>query len=167
MDYGKKFIIVGPMNAVTYKDIFPYIKGKMMWTGYNPISNFNLRNGGIGKVSCRWYTNIDIEKRNTPLDLYKRYSNEYPKYDNYDAIEISKTANIPIDYNGVMGVPITFFDKYCPEQFEIVGLFTEANGECFIQGSEVNTDEKHQHSRCPVLNKKRLYARILIRKRNA
>ena len=168
MDYGKKFLVIGSMNAITYKEIFPYIKNDELWLGNQNVKEFRSPNGEIKKFgNILWYTNIQHKKRNTPIDLYKRYSNEYPKYDNYDAIEVSKVSDIPMDYDGVMGVPITFFDKYCPEQFEIVGLFTEANGECFIQGSEVNTDEKHQHSRCPVLNKKRLYARILIRKRNA
>ena len=174
MDYGKKFIIIGNMNAITYKEIFPYIKGKMMWTGYNPISNFNLRNGGIGKVICRWYTNIDIKKHNTPLDLYKRYSNEYPKYDNYDAIEVSKVSDIPMDYDGVMGVPITFLDKYCPTQFEIIGGFNgykesdETNGLlCGTPTEYIDKNGKVKTWTGPTINKKTCYYRLLIRKHNA
>ena len=121
MDYGKKFLAIGPMNAITYKEIFPYIKDNELWLGNQNVKEFRSPNGEIKKFgNILWYTNIQHKKRNTPLDLYKRYSNEYPKYDNYDAIEVSKVSDIPMDYDGVMGVPITFLDKYCPEQFEIV-----------------------------------------------
>lgn len=165
MDYGKKFIIIGNGNAVAYKDIFPYIMENKLWLGVSPRGlDFILPNGGTSNVYAVWFTNVEHKKHNTPIDLYKRYSNEYPKYDNYDAIEVSKTCDIPMDYDGVMGVPITFLDKYCPTQFEIIGLFTEANGDCFIQGKETYTDEAHKNSKCPVLNKKRLYPRLLIRK---
>lgn len=181
MDYGKKFIIIGNMNAIVYKETFPYAKEDKMWTGYNPISNFNLRNGGIGKVGCRWYTNIETEKRRIPLDLYKRYSNEYPKYDNYDAIEVSKVSDIPMDYDGVMGVPITFFDKYCPEQFEIIwrgGDIEWAENECdFYTPPTAENAEKYKKQdktwriQNPYLLKnetaKVVYQRIFIRKRNA
>ena len=121
MDYGKKFLVIGSMNAITYKEIFPYIKDNELWLGNQNVKEFRSPNGEIKKFgNILWYTNIQHKKRNTPIDLYKRYSNEYPKYDNYDAIEVSKVSDIPMDYNGVMGVPITFLDKYCPEQFEIV-----------------------------------------------
>lgn len=159
----KEFIVIGNQNAITYKDIFPHLQKQQMWIGYNKVTGFISYYGGNGKVGCRWFTTLPITDKE-PLVLTARYSPEkYPKYDNYDAIEVGAVKDIPFDYSGVMGVPVSFFDKYCHEQFEIVGLFTEANGECFIQGSEVNTDEKHQHSRCPVLNKKRLYPRILMR----
>lgn len=121
MDYGKKFLVIGSMNAITYKEIFPYIKNDELWLGNQNVKEFRSPNGETKKFgNILWYTNIQHKKRNTPLDLYKRYSNEYPKYDNYDAIEVSKVSDIPMDYDGVMGVPITFLDKYCPEQFEIV-----------------------------------------------
>ena len=121
MDYGKKFLVIGSMNAITYKEIFPYIKDNELWLGNQNVKEFRSPNGEIKKFgNILWYTNIQHKKRNTPIDLYKRYSNEYPKYDNYDAIEVSKVSDIPMDYDGVMGVPITFLDKYCPEQFEIV-----------------------------------------------
>ena len=136
MDYGKKFIIVGNGNAVTYKEIFPLIKNNQLWLGASKgiggKFEFIVPESYDGKFvsivdgqrmaqvnNACWFTNIPHKKRNTPLDLYKRYSNEYPKYDNYDAID-SRTEEIPMDYNGVIGVPITFLDKYCPEQFEIV-----------------------------------------------
>jgi len=124
MEYGKKFLIIGPMNAITYKEIFPYIKNNELWLGMNWIKEFVQPNGEIKKFgNICWYTNILHSRRNTELDLFRRYSNEdYPKYDNYDAIEVSRVENIPMDYNGVMGVPITFLDKYCPTQFEIIGL---------------------------------------------
>lgn len=139
MEYEKKFIIIGNQNAITYKEIFPYIKNNELWLGAKGIGEMsfvvpqdyemhttrswrsedgtNWRSLG----NACWFTNMEHGKRHTPLDLYKKYSSEsYPKYDNYDAIEVSKVADIPMDYDGVMGVPITFLDKYCPEQFEIV-----------------------------------------------
>lgn len=133
-----KFIIIGNGNAVTYKEIFPLIKENKIWWGVSlgmtkchfvvpdtyEGKNTYIENGvKYGMVNnAIWFTNLTHTKRNTPLDLYKKYSNEnYPKYDNYDAIEVSKVTKIPMDYDGVMGVPITFLDKYCPEQFEILG----------------------------------------------
>ena len=104
-----------------------------------------------------WYTNLDIQKRHEKLPLYKKYTpEEFPKYDNYDAINVNKTSDIPYDYKGVMGVPITFMDKYCPEQFEILGITNHgdmagipfANGNCFAE-----------------VNGKRMYVRIFIRRR--
>ena len=122
MEYGKKFLVVGSMNAITYKEIFPHIKNNELWLGMTWIKEFIQPNKEIKKFgNICWFTNINQPKRNQPLDLYKKYSNEdYPKYDNYDAIECSKVCEIPMDYNGVIGVPITFLDKYCPTQFEIV-----------------------------------------------
>ena len=152
MEYGKKFIIIGNGNAVTYKEIFPYIKNNELWMGNKSFSggmdfiageNYdsakckhpkydNKGNIIINVMMCVWFTNIPHTKRNTPLDLYRKYSNEdYPKYDNYDAIEVSKVSEIPMDYDGVIGVPITFLDKYCPTQFEIVGIMSGAKGETF------------------------------------
>ena len=123
MKYGKKFLIIGNMNAITYKEIFPYIKNNELWLGMNWVKDFVQPNGEVKKFgNICWYTNIPHSRRNTPLDLYKKYSaDEYPKYENYDAIEVSKVSEIPINYDNVMGVPITFLDKYCPTQFEIVG----------------------------------------------
>ena len=124
MKYNKKFLIIGNQNAITYKEIFPLIKENKLWLGMNYCKEFIQPNGEIKNFgNICWFTNISNKKRNTPLDLYKKYSaEEYPTYDNYDAIECGKVADIPMDYDGVIGVPITFLDKYCPEQFEIVEL---------------------------------------------
>ncbi len=141
MEYGKKFLIIGSINSVSYKEVFPYIKNNQMWIGPSISSgdrkifvpdDYPLNAAGCGYDSdgrrfirvkgVRWFTNLDHNKRNEEMDLVCRYSpEEYPKYVNYDAIEVGKTADIPYDYAGLMGVPITFLDKYCPAQFEIIG----------------------------------------------
>lgn len=164
MEFNKKFLVIGNSNAITYKEIFPYIKNNELWLGfgfrggnsyfriYNEQSHeyakgvYNQDTNLVKFRNCFWFTNIEHLKRHLPLDLYKRYNpTEYPKYDNYDAIDCGKTAEIPMDYDGVIGVPITFLDKYCPEQFEIVK---------FRKGD----DEKDLriNGKCP-------YFRILIR----
>lgn len=139
-EYGKKFIIVGSKNAITYREIFKLIQENRLWLG-NGFPNGNaffkipeeysrdwangVYNPETGLVKFRnvgWFTNLDFEKRHESLTLYKQYTpEEYPRYVNYDAIEVSKTAEIPYDYDGEMGVPITFLDKYNPDQFEIIG----------------------------------------------
>ena len=134
VEYNKKFVIVGHQNAITYKEIFKLIKENKLWLGYgfkggaaHFISNYqdyatagNHKEGMVRVSGVNWFTNLDIIKRHEDLILYKNYNKaEYPKYDNYDAIEVSKTKEIPGDYKGAMGVPITFMDKYNPEQFEI------------------------------------------------
>lgn len=147
MEYKKKFLIIGNKNAITYKEIFPLLKNNQMWIGIRNInSDFwlyvpegasyeKLDSDGrpIKHIMACWFTNLDHKKRHEPLDLrgvyYKGNEDKYPKYDNYDAIEVSKTADIPCDYYGVMGVPITFLDKYCPEQFEIIGMGCGWNGD--------------------------------------
>ena len=122
MDYGKKFLIIGNSNAITYKEIFPYLKDNQLWLGINWVKEFIQPNGEIKKFgNICWFTNIPHNKINKPLDLYRKYNpTDYPKYDNYDAINVDKVTDIPEDYDGVMGVPISFLDKYCPKQFEIV-----------------------------------------------
>lgn len=128
MDYGKGFVVLGNKNAVTYKEIFPLLRDDKVWLGFTSPSDFTVPGEGTTKKVnglCRWYTNLDITKRHEDLLLYRRYKgheDEYPKYDNYDAIEVSKVADIPEDYYGVMGVPITFMDKYNPDQFDIVAF---------------------------------------------
>lgn len=139
MEHKKEFIIIGNQNAITYKDIFLLLMQNKMWLGnksgdmafmvpdsYEPRETryWQDEDGqkwrSLGNI-C-WYTNLDIKKRHESMILAKRYkASEYPKYDNYDAIEVGKMADIPCDYKGIMGVPITFMDKYCPEQFEILG----------------------------------------------
>lgn len=139
MEYKKKFLIIGNINALTYKDIFPLIKENKIWIGYNSPNEFRVPNcysirtknyrvdekGNryISFACIRWFTNLEVSKRHENLTLYKKYNpEEYPKYDNYDAINVDKTSDIPYDYEGAMGVPITFIDKYNPEQFEIIAL---------------------------------------------
>ena len=140
--YDKDFIIIGNVNAVTYKEIFPLIKDNKIWLGQSihsgdrefrvpdsyPLNAAGCRVDENGKrfirvKGVRWYTNIDFKERHEDIILYKKYTpEEYPKYDNYDAINVDKTGEIPCDYDGVMGVPITFLDKYNPDQFEIVSF---------------------------------------------
>lgn len=137
MDHNKKFLIIGTNNAIHYKEIFPYIKANKLWLGYNngpkkylvpddyESKSIVVIDGKkympMGNTS--WFTNLDTAKRHETLTLYKKYSDEeYPKYDNYDAIEVGRVADIPLDYLGAMGVPDTFLDKHNPEQFEIIGI---------------------------------------------
>ncbi|MDY6257093.1 MAG: adenine-specific methyltransferase EcoRI family protein [Bacteroidaceae bacterium] len=137
MEYEKKFIIVGHQNAITYKEVFPLLKENKVWLGYGfkggaahffspyeDVATAGDHKKDMIRVSgVNWFTNIEIAKRNEEIDLVCKYSpGEYPTYDNYDAIEVCKTADIPCDYDGLMGVPITFMDKYNPNQFEIVTL---------------------------------------------
>ena len=131
MQYEKKFLIIGNLHAITYKDFFPYLQRNMVWFGFNNVKSFIEPDGSIKKFgNIGWYTNLDHNKRHEELILYKNFSpDEYPKYDNYDAIEVGYVADIPVDYKGVMGVPISFLDKYCPEQFEIVGMPTASSNE--------------------------------------
>jgi len=122
IEYKKKFLIIGNINAITYKEIFKLIKENRLWLGYNCTRYFKRPDGTMFETARSfWFTNLDITKRHEDIILYKKYdSKEYPKYDNYDAINVDKTKDIPADYDGVMGVPITFLDKYNPDQFEIV-----------------------------------------------
>lgn len=138
MKYDKKFLIIGTTNALATKEIFPLVKDNKIWLGYgfkggaghfintkyeDYATASDHREGMIRVSGVTWITNLEHKKRNEPLDLYKRYiPEEYPKYENYDAIDVSKTSDIPLDYDGIIGVPITFLDKYCPSQFEIIGI---------------------------------------------
>jgi hypothetical protein len=146
MEYKKKFIIIGHQNAITYKEIFKLIKDNKIWLGYGfsgGAAHFinehyedyatagNHKEGMIRVSGVVWFTNLEINKRHEDLILvkaYKGHESEYPKYDNYDAINVDVTKNIPADYKGAMGVPITFLDKYNPEQFEIIGLGISNSG---------------------------------------
>lgn len=167
MEHGKQFLIVGNMNAVTYKEVFPLIKDNKVWLGNKSghfwfkvpdsyeekATDFKIDENGqkwrrMGNI-C-WFTNLDIEKRHEKMTLFRHYSpEEYPTYDNYDAIEVSKTDNIPVDWNGTMGVPITFMAQYNPEQFEIVGNE-------YSLGIEKGRG---------YINGKRMYGRIFIRRK--
>lgn len=131
VSHKKQFLIIGNKNALTYKDIFPFIKENEIWLGVCSPAVFNTPNGMTKKLRglTRWFTNLDIKKRHEEYICVKRYAeNEtsYPRYENYDAINVGEAKNIPLDYKGVMGVPISFMDKCCPEQFEIIG--TSDNG---------------------------------------
>ncbi len=131
LEYKKNFLIIGNLHAITYKEFFPFLKKNMVWFGFNTVKSFIEPDGSIKKFgNIGWYTNLDHNKRHEELILYKKFApKEYPKYDNYDAIEVGKVADIPTDYTEMMGVPISFLDKYCPEQFEIVGMPTASSNE--------------------------------------
>lgn len=130
MQHGKKFLIIGNDNLISLKEFFRYIKENKVWVGYGRVKQFLQPDGTMKKFgNVGWWTNLDTTKRHENLTPYKRYTpEEYPKYHNYDAIEVSKVANIPMDYDGEMGVPITFLDKYNPEQFEIIGSSSNLSG---------------------------------------
>ncbi len=165
--YDKKFLIIGNVNSITYKEFFPLIKGNKVWMGFSIHSgdrefrvpdDYPLQAAGcridergvkyIRVKGVRWFTNLDYKERHEELILWKHYTpEEYPKYDNYEAINVNRTEDIPVDYDGVMGVPITFLDKYCPEQFEIIKFRT-------------GDDDKDL-----TINGKSPYFRILIRRK--
>ncbi len=141
-EYEKKFIIIGNLNAITYKETFKFIKDNKIWLGqsihsgdrefrvpdYYPLNSAGNRIDENGRKyirvkGVRWFTNLDYKERHEDLILYKTYNEtDYPKYDNYDAINVDVTKDIPLDYTGNIGVPITFMDKYSPDQFELVSL---------------------------------------------
>lgn len=178
VEYNKKFIIIGNVNAISYKDIFKLIKEDRLWLGYSihsgdrefripddyPVTAAGYRideNGTkfIRVKGVRWYTNIDYEERHEDLLLYRQYNEEdYPKYDYYDAINVDSTVEIPCDYDGLMGVPITFLDKYNPDQFEImdgIGRYS------MLSGPTDETKGKYLTK----INDVPKYARIIIKKR--
>lgn len=179
MLYEKKFLIIGNMNSITYKDVFPLVKENKIWYGpsissgdrkFNVPDDYPLNASTCGVdesgkrfirvKGVRWFTNLDHKKRHEVLDFVRRYSPEdYPEYDNYKAIEVGKTTDIPMDYNGVMGVPITFLDKYNPVQFEIIGI-TENNTE--LKPYWIEGFAKYDR---PYLKGKRKFPRLLICKK--
>ena len=150
MEYNKKFLVLGSQNAITYKEIFSLIKNNKLWLGVsldgrniwfripNSYKKFHKMENGIKYAFVAgtiWWTNLEHEKRSKDITLYKKYnSKEYTKYDNYDAIEVAKVKEIPEDYQGVMGVPITFLHKYSPTQFEILGMSASAGYDKNIVG---------------------------------
>lgn len=136
IEYKKKFLIIGNQNAITYKETFKLIKDNKIWLGHKSNivmdfkvpDNYSSKNGYVKVPAISWFTNLSHNKRNEDLILYKKYNKEeYPKYDNYDAINVDKVKDIPVDYNGIMGVPITFLGKHNPEQFEIIGYHNGGN----------------------------------------
>ena len=166
--HGKKFLIIGSPSAVKYREIFPLIKNGVCWLGatssagnhwYGVPEDYDgkftkIENGKtIAPVKSCWFTNLDHKKRHEFLTLTEKYDQaKNPKFDSYDAVDVKKTVNIPKDYFGVMGVPITFLDKYNPEQFEIVGMLNAGNNPGY-------DFEK------PVLNGKVIFTRLLIRRK--
>jgi len=177
MEYDKKFLIIGHQNAIHYKEIFPLIKQNKVWLGYgfkggatHFISQYedvatagNHKKGMIRVSGVQWFTNLEIKKRHENIILYRHYTPEdYPHYDNFDAIDVGKTEDIPCDYDGVMGVPDTFLEKFNPDQFEIIGL---GNGDLAKQAGVTKnyrgrTDLAYtvgNTNKCP-------YSRILIRR---
>lgn len=169
IEHNKKFLILGDQNAITYKEIFQLIRRDEVWTGYDnggtkwfqvpddysieTETRIKIENGikffSMGRIM--WFTNLDMEKRHQEMTLYKRYSpEEYPTYDTYNAININKVSDIPMDYQGVMGVPITFLDKYSPNQFEIIGI-------------DRYVEDNPNYGRRFTINKKETYARVLIK----
>lgn len=183
IEYDKKFVIIGNLNSITYKDIFKLIKLDKLWFGQSIKSgdrefmvpdDYALNAAGsridengnkyIRVKGVRWFTNLDYNERHQDLILYKKYSDEeYPKYDNYDAINVNKTKDIPMDYEGHMGVPITFLDKYNPEQFEILGLSASAG----YNNEIVGIPFKGLKDARPLINGQNTYARIFIKHKKA
>lgn len=198
IEHEVKFLVVGNMNAISYKEVFPLIKANKIWLGYKSTSSdmyFHITpahadrlvatkkegsawvriNGEVyGRLaSAIWFTNLDHDKRHRPLDLYKLYCPEdFPSYDNYDAIEVSRVADIPEDWDGAMGVPITFLDRYCPDQFEILGITDRDNN----SGIKIKEYDRALVPNASDLNRrasiklgpdsyKSTYVRILIRKK--
>ena len=155
--YNKDFLIIGNMNAATYKEIFPLFKNNQVWFGYTSPKIFITPDRTEKKFgNILWYTNLESGKRHCRIDLKNCYygnENSYPKYDNYDAIEVSKVVNIPKDYYGLMGVPVTFLNKYCPEQFELVGHDHDLTGD----GGTGISDGQF------ICNGKNVYKRVLIK----
>ena len=176
---NKYFIILGNMNASTYNNVFPLIKNNQLWYGktihsgdreFKVPDDYPLRttphrtdkNGNkyVKINGVRWFTNLAYDMRPEPINLTKGYEpKSYPKYDNYDAINVDKTMDIPRDYDGLMGVPISFLDKYCSEQFEIIGYSAELAGPVIVEGKTKKRPQRF------FLNGKRLYDRIVIRKK--
>jgi len=175
IEHSKKFVIIGHQNAITYKEIFPLIKDNKLWLGYgfkrnmahfmsnyeDTAADLDHREGMIRVAGVQWFTNLDISKRHEPMILYRTYSpDDYPTYENYDAIEVSKTTDIPCDFPGYMGVPITFLNKYNPDQFEIIGT-TDRGGDGLLDFMK----KPHTRYDAPVVDGKGKYKRIIIRSR--
>ncbi len=163
INYNKNFIVIGSENSITYKEIFPLIKENKVWLGNTRPKEFVQPDGTIKKFgNICWYTNLDIAKRHEDIILYKIFSESYySKYDNYNAIEVSKVKEIPQNYDGIMGVPITFIDKYSPEQFEIIGCDYDVKSG--LLPMLINKDWNGKLDR-GYINGERIYARVFIQK---
>ena len=163
MSHNKLCLIIGNQNAFVYKEIFPLMMNNKLCTGYNMVKEFNQPDGSIKKFgNICWFTNMKVNKYIKKLVLTKTYNPiDYPKYENYEAIEVNRLVNIPKDYNGVMGVPITFIDKYNPEQFEILGHTSSSDKSPEVEA--LRTDPNHRNR--GLINGKEKYDRILIRRK--
>lgn len=189
VSYGKPFVVIGSKSALHYQEVFKLIKENKVWVGVTPMgadllfdvpddyardmvaagkedSNYKVVNGVVkGRSASIWFTNMDNSKRHEELPLYRSYSpSEYPTYDNFDAIEVGKVSEIPYDYEGLMGVPDTFLDKYNPDQFELIGIpFGNLGKEIGVtRNHRGRTDiaiTKDGKSRCP-------YSRIIIKRKS-
>lgn len=189
ISHKKRFLILGNVNAITYKDIFPLIKENQMWMGASihsgdrefrvpddyPLkaAGYRVDENGVKYIrvkGVRWWTNLDYSLRHEDLDLYKKYNpEEYPKYCNFDAIEVSKTMDIPRDYYGYIGVPITFLDKYNPDQFEIIGYsgsLAKKIKDCVEPDAEYAQGGPRFYIKTAEKKYKRLYDRIVIKRRD-
>jgi len=164
IEHDNKFLIVGNKNAITYKETFKYIKGNRLWLGYSSPNEFDTPSGTTKKIKglCRWFTNLETKERHEELILWKTYKgneSDYPTYDNYNAINVDKVKDIPVDYEKAMGVPITFLDKFNPEQFEIVGMVSSAGYDAEIVGLPFLGLKDAR----PIVKSKNIYARFLIK----
>ncbi len=179
VEYDKKFLILGNQNAIKYKSIFELIRDNKIWLGYDnggtkwfqvpnvyeieTESRIKVENGikYFSMGSIVWFTNLDTVKRHQDLVMYKKYNgNAYTKYDNFDAIEVPRVAEIPMDYDGEMGVPITFLDKYNPDQFEITDLL---NRYTLLDSQNTNEDVRKRHSHTCNVDGKAVFSRIVIK----
>lgn len=163
IEYDKKFIVLGNINSLSYKEIFKSIKEDRIWIGYNCVRYFKIPDGTLYEAArSYWFTNLDISKRYYDLILTKHYEGSeqnYPTYDNYNAINVNRAENIPIDYRGVIGVPITFLDKYNSSQFEILGMASSAGYDSAIVGIPFLGEKDAR----PLINGKNIFARVFIK----
>lgn len=176
MKYEKKFVIIGNMNAITYKEVFPLLKADRVWLGYNSPKDFITPGGTLQKFgNMLWFTNLDHDKRHEPLRLHKKYFDDpglFLHYDNFNAINSNRVSDIPMDYDGIIGVPVSFIGKYCPEQFEILGLTCRRySPEYCTKVYKVDEYERandYNGSACVRTGGeiKMIYCRLLIRRRN-
>lgn len=172
MKYEKQFLVIGNFNAITYKEIFPLFMNNKIWLGINSPKNFfiDYKDENTTKSSlCKWFTNLPNKRRNEELVLYKRYVKEpelYPEYDNYKAIEVSKVKEIPKDYEGIMGVPITFLDSYNPNQFEILGSRRYNKSQELLKSHKSNDMNLAIKDKKTLINGKETYDRIFIKNKH-
>lgn len=158
------FLVIGPVSAIIYRNIFPLIKDGNVSFGWNRVVEFE---NGVKFGNIRWFSNIS-DYYPPKLELKKHYNEiDYNRFDNYDCINIDRIEDIPVDYDGLMGVPISFLDKWNRDQFEIVGLLSDNKGDgiYIFNGTETYTDERHKKSKCGVIDGKRIYCRLLIKRK--